>query len=130
MKANMRLPSSVTATRVAGTARVCMNPWLSLLSHRQRFISWAGIDGYLLGVTKAVQNVNEVLGPKLIKENIDVKDQSAVDKFLNEQDGTPTKSKLGANAILGVSLAVAKAGAAEKVSPPPLLSQRHWWQRS
>ncbi len=60
----------------------------------------------------------------MIKENIDVKDQSAVDKFLNEQDGTPTKSKLGANAILGVSLAVAKAGAAEKVGFI-LLSQKY-----
>jgi enolase len=68
------------------------------------------------GVTKAVDNVNSVIGPALIKENIDVKDQSKVDKFINELDGTPNKTKLGANAILGVSLAVAKAGAAEKVS--------------
>lgn len=71
---------------------------------------WAG-----KGVTKAVENVNSVIGPALIKENIDVKDQSKVDAFLNGLDGTPNKSKLGANAILGVSLAVAKAGAAEKV---------------
>lgn len=67
------------------------------------------------GVSKAVDNVNETIGPALIKENIDVKDQAAVDAFLNKLDGTPNKSKLGANAILGVSLAVAKAGAAEKV---------------
>ena len=45
-----------------------------------------------------------------------MKDQSKVDKFLNGLDGTPNKTKLGANAILGVSLAIAKAGAAEKVS--------------
>lgn len=44
-----------------------------------------------------------------------MKDQSAVDKFLNELDGTENKTKLGANAILGVSMAVAKAAAAEKV---------------
>lgn len=44
-----------------------------------------------------------------------MKDQKAVDEFLLSLDGTPNKSKLGANAILGVSLAVAKAGAAEKV---------------
>ncbi|KAI2638041.1 phosphopyruvate hydratase [Xylaria nigripes] len=69
------------------------------------------------GVTKAVDNVNSVIAPALIKENLDVKDQSAVDKFLNELDGTPNKTKLGANAILGVSLAVAKAGAAEKNVP-------------
>ncbi|KAG8525437.1 uncharacterized protein KY384_009081 [Bacidia gigantensis] len=67
------------------------------------------------GVTKAVKNVNEVIGPALIKERIDVKDQAAVDAFLNKLDGTPNKTNLGANAILGVSLAVAKAGAAEKV---------------
>ena len=67
------------------------------------------------GVTKAVENVNTVIGPALIKENLDVKDQSKIDEFLNNLDGTPNKTKLGANAILGVSLAVAKAGAAEKV---------------
>jgi enolase len=64
---------------------------------------------------KAVANVNEVIGPALIKKNPDVKDQSAIDAFLIELDGTPNKTKLGANAILGVSLAIAKAGAAEKV---------------
>jgi enolase len=69
------------------------------------------------GVLQAVKNVNEVIGPALIKENIDVKDQSKVDKFLIDLDGTPNKTKLGANAILGVSLAVAKAGAAEKSVP-------------
>lgn len=44
-----------------------------------------------------------------------MKDQSAVDAFLNKLDGTTNKTKLGANAILGVSMAVAKAAAAEKV---------------
>lgn len=68
------------------------------------------------GVLKAVENVNSVIAPAIIKENIDVKDQSTVDKFLNQLDGTTNKTKLGANAILGVSLAIAKAGAAEKVS--------------
>ncbi|RDA89664.1 hypothetical protein CP533_4153 [Ophiocordyceps camponoti-saundersi (nom. inval.)] len=69
------------------------------------------------GVDKAVENVNSVIGPSLIKEGIDVKDQPKVDKFLNSLDGTTNKTKLGANAILGVSLAVAKAGAAEKGVP-------------
>ncbi|CAP69388.1 uncharacterized protein PODANS_1_10540 [Podospora anserina S mat+] len=73
---------------------------------------WAG-----KGVLQAVKNVNEVIGPALIKEKIDVKDQSKVDEFLLKLDGTPNKTKLGANAILGVSLAVAKAGAAEKGVP-------------
>ena len=62
-----------------------------------------------------MENVNSHIGPILIKEGIDVKDQAKVDDLLNSLDGTPNKSKLGANAILGVSLAVAKAGAAEKV---------------
>jgi enolase len=51
----------------------------------------------------------------LIKANLDVKDQSAVDSFLNKLDGTANKTSMGANAVLGISLAVAKAGAAEKV---------------
>jgi enolase len=62
-----------------------------------------------------VANVNDVIGPALIKEELDVKDQSKIDEFLIKLDGTPNKTNLGANAILGVSLAVAKAGAAEKV---------------
>ncbi|KAI9714062.1 MAG: hypothetical protein M1812_006509 [Candelaria pacifica] len=69
------------------------------------------------GVTKAVDNVNSTIGPALIKENIDVKDQGKVDDFLNNLDGSQNKTNLGANAILGVSLAVAKAAAAEKGIP-------------
>lgn len=69
------------------------------------------------GVLKAVKNVNETIGPALIKEGIDVKDQPKVDEFLNKLDGTANKANLGANAILGVSLAIAKAGAAEKGVP-------------
>jgi enolase len=68
------------------------------------------------GVLKAVKIVNEEIGPALIKANIDVKDQPKIDEFLIKMDGTPNKTKLGANSILGVSLAIAKAGAAEKVS--------------
>ncbi|KAI0009808.1 phosphopyruvate hydratase [Xylariaceae sp. FL0662B] len=69
------------------------------------------------GVLKAVENVNTIIAPAVIKENLDVKDQSAVDKFLIDLDGTPNKTKLGANAILGVSIGIAKAGAAEKGVP-------------
>lgn len=61
-------------------------------------------------------NVNDVIAPALLKEGMDLKDQSKVDEFLNSLDGTPNKTKLGANAILGVSMAVAKAAAAEKVA--------------
>ncbi len=67
------------------------------------------------GVQKAVKNVNDTIGPALIKEGLDVKNQAAVDAFLNKLDNSTNKTNLGANAILGVSLAIAKAGAAEKV---------------
>ncbi|SCV67673.1 BQ2448_5284 [Microbotryum intermedium] len=69
------------------------------------------------GVHKAVANVNDVIAPALIKENIDITDQKKIDEFLIKLDGTPNKGKLGANAILGVSIAVAKAAAAEKGVP-------------
>ncbi|KAF9544548.1 hypothetical protein EC957_011857 [Mortierella hygrophila] len=69
------------------------------------------------GVLKAVENVNKHLGPELIKANLDVTNQVAVDEFLIKLDGTANKSKYGANAILGVSMAVLKAGAAAKGVP-------------
>ncbi|SCV02054.1 LAME_0G20252g1_1 [Lachancea meyersii CBS 8951] len=69
------------------------------------------------GVLTAVANVNNIIAPALIKSNVDVKDQSAVDELLLSLDGTPNKTKLGANAILGVSLAASKAAAAEKNVP-------------
>ena len=61
------------------------------------------------GVLKAVKNVNEIIAPKLVGMLVD--DQVAIDKKLIELDGTPNKSKLGANAMLGVSLACAHAAA-------------------
>ena len=61
------------------------------------------------GVTKAVNNVNKVIAPKLV--GLCACDQRGIDNLMLKHDGTPTKSKLGANAILGVSLAVAKAAA-------------------
>lgn len=67
------------------------------------------------GVLKAVQNVNEIIAPELI--GMEATDQVTIDKRMIELDGTPNKAKLGANAILGVSLAVAKA-AAEEVGLP------------
>jgi enolase len=61
------------------------------------------------GVRKAARNVNEIIGPDLV--GMDVSAQRAIDLRMIELDGTPTKKKLGANAIVGVSLAVAKAAA-------------------
>jgi enolase len=61
------------------------------------------------GVLEAVRNVNEVLGPRL--EGMSAEDQIAIDAEMMDADGTPNKGKLGANAILSVSLAVARASA-------------------
>src|SRR3982751_4219670 len=68
------------------------------------------------GVAKAVDNVNTKIAPELI--GLDPRDQEAIDHLMIELDGTPNKAKLGANAILGVSMAVAKAAA--EVSGLPL----------
>src|SRR5439155_13498314 len=57
----------------------------------------------------AVQNVNEIIAPRL--RQFDSRDQAGVDELLLQLDGTPNKSRLGANALLGVSLAVAHAAA-------------------
>lgn len=69
------------------------------------------------GVNQAVKNVNETIAPALIAKGFNVKDQVAIDEFMIALDGTANKSKLGANAILGVSIAVCKAGAAEAGVP-------------
>ena len=61
------------------------------------------------GVTKAVKNVNEVIAPEIV--GFDVTEQVAIDHAMIDLDGTPNKGKLGANAILGVSMAVARAAA-------------------
>lgn len=67
-------------------------------------------DRYLgKGVQKAVDNVNDIIAPEV--EGMNVFDQVAIDRLMIDLDGTPNKAKLGANAILGVSLAVAKAAA-------------------
>src|SRR4051812_26862904 len=86
------------------------------------------------GVSKAVENVNSKIGPELI--GLDSRDQEAIDQLMIDLDGTPNKAKLGANAILGVSMAVAKAaaeashlplyrylgGSAAKTLPVPMLN--------
>ena len=67
------------------------------------------------GCLQAVANVNDVLGPAVIGK--DSSQQREIDQLMIDLDGTPNKQKLGANAILGVSLAVSKAGAAAKGVP-------------
>ena len=66
------------------------------------------------GVLKAVDNVNKIIAPEIIGKAPDYKE---IDKLMRELDGTPNKAKLGANAILGVSLALAKADAKSKKQP-------------
>ena len=71
-----------------------------------------GGDLYLgKGVLKAVDNVNEIIAPELV--GYSVFEQNLIDQLMIDLDGTENKAKLGANAILGVSLAVAKAAAEE-----------------
>lgn len=67
------------------------------------------------GVLKAVSNVNSIIGPAI--KGMNPVEQTAIDDLIIKLDGTPNKSKLGANAILGVSLAISKAGAAAKNVP-------------
>nr|CAH7732841.1 unnamed protein product [Callosobruchus chinensis] len=69
------------------------------------------------GVFKAIDNVNKIIAPELLKSGLEVTQQTEIDEFMLKLDGTENKSKLGANAILGVSLAVCKAGAAKKGIP-------------
>lgn len=67
------------------------------------------------GVLNAVKNINAILGPKLV--GVDIRNQADVDSLMLEIDGTTNKSKLGANALLGVSLSVCRAGAGAKGIP-------------
>jgi enolase len=67
------------------------------------------------GVLKAVEHINRIIGPKL--RGRDARRQEEIDRFMIDLDGTPNKQRLGANAILGVSLAVAKAAAAAAKQP-------------
>merc|ERR1711953_760784 len=69
------------------------------------------------GVTKAVANINNVLAPELVKSGLDPVEQVKIDEMMLKMDGTENKNNLGANAILGVSMAVCKAGAAHKGVP-------------
>jgi len=69
------------------------------------------------GVDKAIANINEVIAPKIVEAALNPVDQSACDEFMIAMDGTPNKSSLGANAILGVSMALCKAASAAKGVP-------------
>merc|ERR1711997_628937 len=69
------------------------------------------------GVNNAVNNVNTHIAEAMTGKDLDIVNQAAIDQMLIDLDGTDNKSKLGANAILGVSMAVARAAAAEQNIP-------------
>ena len=92
------------------------------------------------GVTKAISNVTEKIGPKI--KGMDPSEQENIDKLMIDLDGTDNKSNLGANAILGVSIAIARAAAStlnkpvysyignqdEYIIPVPMMNIIKWWR--
>jgi len=82
------------------------------LELRDKAETWHG-----KGVTKAVNNINNTIAPELVKQCLDPVEQEKIDEIMLKLDGTDNKNSLGANAILGVSMAVCKAGAAHKGVP-------------
>jgi len=82
------------------------------LELRDKAESWHG-----KGVQKAVHNVNNLIAPEIVAKCMDPVEQEKIDSLMLALDGTDNKNKLGANAILGVSMAVCKAGAAHKGVP-------------
>jgi enolase len=80
------------------------------------------------GVLKAVANVNRKIAPKLIGQN--PTNQKQIDELMIKLDGTPNKSKLGANAILGVSLAIARAAAISQKKPLYAYLHAKYWNKS
>jgi len=82
------------------------------LELRDKADTWHG-----KGVTKAVNNVNNIIAPELVKNCVDPAEQEKIDDMMLKLDGSDNKNNLGANAILGVSMAVCKAGAAHKGVP-------------
>lgn len=98
-------------TRSGAFGRACVPSGASTGEHEAVELRDGDKNRYLgKGVQKAVNNVLEIIAPHLI--GADARMQSDIDKLMLELDGTPNKSKLGANAILGVSMAVCRAAAA------------------
>ena len=103
----------VTETGTLGRAAVPSGA--STGEHEAVELRDGGSDYMGKGVSKAVSNANDILAPAII--GISVFNQTEIDHKMIDLDGTPNKSNLGANSILGISLAVAKAAAAEKKIP-------------
>jgi enolase len=99
-------------TETGATGRVAIPSGASTGVHEAVELRDGNKDEYLgKGVLKAVHNVNNVIKEEIV--GMQVTDQGEIDKRMIDLDGTPNKGRLGANAILGVSLAAAKAGAME-----------------
>ena len=93
------------------TGRAAVPSGASTGEHEAVELRDGGVDYMGKAVLNAVKNVNETIARELIGES--VFDQNKIDRIMIDLDGTPNKSKLGANAILGISLATAKAAANE-----------------
>ncbi len=102
-------------TELGAMGRAAVPSGASTGEHEAVELRDGGTDFMGKGVKKAVENVNTLIAPELL--GVSVFEQNAIDELMIELDGTPNKSKLGANAILGVSLACAKAAAAELNMP-------------
>ena len=102
-------------TELGAFGRAAVPSGASTGEHEAVELRDGGSDFMGKGVLKAVDNVNSIIAPELL--GVSVFEQNAIDQLMIDLDGTPNKSKLGANAILGVSLACAKAAAAELNMP-------------
>ncbi len=98
-----------------GIFRAMVPSGASTGSHEALELRDGGKDYLGKGVFKAVSNVNKIIGPKLV--GLSPENQREIDEIMLKLDGTENKSKLGANAILSVSMAVCRAGAAERNIP-------------
>ncbi len=100
----------VEVQTVSGRGRACVPSGASTGEHEALELRDGDKKRYMgKGVTKAVANVNQSLGPSVV--GMDALDQGEIDNVMLQADGTPNKAKMGANAILGVSMAVARAAA-------------------
>lgn len=95
--------------------------------HQAREIRDGNKDYHGRSVFKAVDIVNNIIAPQLIKSKLEVCQQTEIDGLLNKLDGTEDKSRLGVNAILGVSVACCKAGAVKKGLPIYRLLSFHYF---
>ncbi len=102
-------------TELGAFGRAAVPSGASTGEHEAVELRDGGSDYMGKGVLKAVDNVNSIIAPELL--GVSVFEQNTIDQLMIDLDGTPNKSKLGANAILGVSLACAKAAAAELGMP-------------